>query len=387
MMEMHVSLHFVMSGIYLHIPFCKQACHYCDFHFSTNTALKGELVRAMGEEIALQHDYLRGEPVETIYFGGGTPSLLTTDELGFLMQTLGRYHHIAGDAEITLEANPDDLTMSKLEDLKSLGVNRLSIGIQSFDDDVLKYLNRAHDGRTAVQSVEYARRAGFTNLTIDLIYAIPGMSSQAWESNLSRAIALQPPHISAYTLTIEERTVFGKWLSKGTLKPVGEHLAAEQLELQMTTLADAGYHQYEISNFSLPGYESRHNSNYWKGVPYLGIGPGAHSFDLRTRQANVANNHLYVRALREKKIPFQAEVLSERDRINEYILTSLRTAAGCELSVLKTDLNCDIEALHGRYLSELEAHKLLEIREGRLRLTPAGRLIADRIASDLFLVD
>lgn len=383
---MHVSLHIHMSGIYLHIPFCRQACHYCDFHFSTNTDLKGELVQAMGDEISLRRDYLQDELVETIYFGGGTPSLLTAGELEFLLTTLHQHHRVAHDAEVTLEANPDDLTPSKLAALKSLGINRLSIGIQSFDDAVLRYLNRAHDAATAVKSVEDARRAGFTNLTIDLIYAIPDQSRQAWERDLGRAVTLDPPHISAYTLTIEEKTVFGHRLSKGKLKAVSDHLAAEQLELLMEKLTAAGYLQYEISNFSKPGHESRHNSNYWNGVPYLGIGPGAHSFNTTSRQANVANNHLYVRALKQKAVPFEIEVLSRYDRVNEYILTSLRTAAGCRLSVLKADLECDLMILHSRYLTELQKHKLLEIQDDHLRLTPKGRLVADRIASDLFLV-
>lgn len=387
MVEMRVSLRFLMSGIYLHIPFCKQACHYCDFHFSTNISLKGALVQAMADEISLRGDYLQGERVDTIYFGGGTPSLLHADELQLLLGKLYQHHEVAPDAEVTLEANPDDLTAAKLAEFKLLGINRLSIGIQSFDDAVLRYLNRAHDARSAIASVNLARNAGFDNLTIDLIYAIPGLSLEGWLANIDRAIALGPPHISAYTLTIEEKTVFGNWLSRGKLKAVSEDLAATQLEALMTKLSGAGYNQYEISNFAFPGRESRHNSSYWQGVPYLGIGPGAHSYDRTSRLANIANNHHYVRALQQKQLPAEKEVLSRRDRINEYILTSLRTAVGCSLSALRTEFDHDVLKRHAKYLAELERHGLLSVQDQHLRLTPAGRLMADRIASDLFLPD
>ncbi|MEX2233733.1 MAG: radical SAM family heme chaperone HemW [Cyclobacteriaceae bacterium] len=376
-----------MAGIYLHVPFCKQACHYCDFHFSTNTEIRKDLVHAMGEEISLQRNYLQGEPLQTVYFGGGTPSLLDKKELEFLLKTIYRIHKVSAAAEITLETNPDDLSHSKLVDLRSLGINRLSIGIQSFDDEILRYLNRIHFAATAIRSVELALETGFDNISIDLIYAIPGLTTEAWKRNIARAIQLQPQHISAYTLTIEEKTAFGKWFAQGKLIPVDETLAAEQLELLMSELSSAGYRQYEISNFARPGYESRHNSSYWKGAKYLGIGPSAHSYNQTTRQYNASNNHLYVRSIKEGKIPAEKEVLKKGDHINDYILTTLRTDIGCNLSVLKRDFDYDLLSLHSGYLHELQNHNLISVEDDHLKLTEAGRLLADKISSDLFLIE
>jgi oxygen-independent coproporphyrinogen III oxidase len=375
-----------MAGIYLHIPFCKQACHYCDFHFSTNTAIRKELLQAMAEEISLQRNYLQ-ERLDTVYFGGGTPSLLDSDEVGFLLDKIRQCHPMAADTEVTLEANPDDLTIGKAQDLKRIGINRLSIGIQSFDDTVLRYLNRAHTSATALGSIEDARLAGFENISIDLIYAIPGLSSAQWREDIAKAVQLRPQHISAYTLTVEEKTAFGKWFAKGTFLPVDEAVAAEQMEILVTALTSEGYRQYEVSNFALPGFESRHNRNYWEGGKYLGIGPSAHSYNLTTRQHNVANNHLYVRSLGENKVPAESEILKTEDRINEYILTTLRTDVGCDLTVLKNNFGYDVLALHERYLSELQKRNLLFVLDNRLRLTDAGRLLADKISSDLFLVE
>ena len=341
----------------------------------------------MSEEISLQRNYLAGEALQTIYFGGGTPSLLNREELEILLGTIGETHAISSGAEITLETNPDDLAFPKLMELKSVGINRLSIGIQAFDDPVLKYLNRIHSAGTAIRSVELARETGFDNISIDLIYAIPGLSSDAWEKNILQAIKLQPQHISAYTLTIEEKTAFGKWFAKGKLIPVDEMLAAEQLEMLMSLLASAGYRQYEISNFARPGFESRHNSSYWKGEKYLGIGPSAHSYNQTTRQHNVANNHVYVRSIKEGKIPAEKEVLKKGDHINEYILTTLRTDTGCDLSILKRDFDYDLLTLHGGYVRELQNHNLVSLHDEYLRLTEAGRLLADKISSDLFLIE
>jgi oxygen-independent coproporphyrinogen-3 oxidase len=376
-----------MAGIYLHIPFCRQACHYCDFHFSTNTEIKGELIRAMAEEISLRRNYLGGDIINTIYFGGGTPSLLDAEELSLILESIRKNNPVSTDAEITLETNPDDLTEKKLNEFKAMQINRLSIGIQSFDDHILRYLNRIHSSRTAIHAVESARMAGFENISIDLIYAIPGMDKGAWKKNIQQALQLQPQHISAYTLTIEEKTAFGKWQAKGKLIPVDESSTAEQLEILMAQLSAAGYRQYEISNFARPGFESRHNSNYWNGEKYLGIGPGAHSYDQKSRQHNAANNHLYVRSLKEGKIPAEEETLKRNDRINEYILTTLRTATGCHLETLKHDFDYDVLNLHSAYLRELQNHRLISIDNQYLKLTESGRLLADKISSDLFLVD
>ncbi len=376
-----------MAGIYLHIPFCTQACHYCDFHFSTNTAIKTDLIHAMGEEISLQQNYLQGEVLNTIYFGGGTPSLLNKKELSRLLDTIYHTHAVASDAEITVETNPDDLTLGKLSEFKSLGINRLSIGIQSFDDALLKYLNRIHHADTAIRSVEMARETGFENISIDLIYAIPGLANPVWQKNIAKAVELHPEHISAYTLTIEEKTAFGNWLARGKLKPVDETLAAEQFEILMEDLRKAGYAQYEISNFARPGFESRHNSSYWKGEKYLGVGPSAHSYNKMSRQHNINNNHQYVRSLREKIIPCKIEILRKEDHINEYILTTLRTDRGCNIEKLKNDFDYDLLRLHAGYLEELKSRKLITIQDKFLKLTAPGRLLADKISSDLFLIE
>lgn len=375
-----------MAGIYIHIPFCAQACHYCDFHFSTNTALKQDLIQAMVAEIVLQRSYLEDKVLDTIYFGGGTPSLLTPGELGDVLAAIYRTQSVSSEAEITLEANPDDMTRERLSGFRTLGINRLSIGIQSFDDAILKYLNRLHTSETAIRSVELARETGFSNVSIDLIYAIPGLSNNAWQNNIAQAVSMAPEHISAYTLTIEAKTTFGNWLAKGKIKPVDESLAAEQLKILMADLRKAGYDQYEISNFSKPAFESRHNSSYWKGEAYLGIGPSAHSYNKRSRQHNVRNNHLYVRSLKENIIPFEQEILRKEDHINEYILTRLRTEKGCNLETLKNDFGYDVMQLHGNYIDTLLAHNLILVEDQYLILTEPGKLLADKISSDLFLI-
>jgi oxygen-independent coproporphyrinogen III oxidase len=304
-----------MAGIYFHIPFCKQACHYCDFHFSTNLAIRAELVECLKTELELQQGYLDGEVIETLYFGGGTPSMLSGDELGSLVQDVRKYFPTAADAEITLESNPDDLSISNLECFRSNGINRLSIGIQSFEDEVLRFLNRAHDSIDAKTAVARSREAGFKNISIDLIYAIPGQSEEAWIHTIKTAIELDPEHISAYNLTIEPQTVFGNWSKKGKLNSVVDDLAARQLEILIDLLSKSGYQHYEVSNFCKPGFESRHNSSYWQRKKYLGIGPSAHSYNKESRQYNVRNNHTYVKSLSSHVIPFEKEMfIAERSR-------------------------------------------------------------------------
>lgn len=383
---MRCKFDFHMAGIYIHIPFCKQACHYCDFHFSTSTSLKSDVLQAMREEIRLQNNYLENEHVQTIYFGGGTPSILSAAELDDLLQAVLRTHAVSADAEITLETNPDDLTLEKLKEFRTLGINRLSIGVQCFEDKILKYLNRVHTGDAAIRSVELAFAAGFRNISLDLIYAIPGLSAEAWKRNLDVALQLNPQHLSAYSLTIEEKTTFGNWMEKGKLKPVDETLAAEQQEVLIKTLTSSGYRQYEISNFALPGYESRHNSSYWKGDKYLGIGPSAHSYNGSTRQHNISNNYGYLRSIREGKVPAEVEELKREELINEYILTTLRTDKGCNLQILKHKFGWDVLSVHGKYLQELERQKLIVMEDEYVKLTEAGRLLADKISGDLFLI-
>lgn len=372
-----------MAGIYFHIPFCKQACHYCDFHFSTNLTLKSEIINSIIEEINLQKGYLNEQRVETIYFGGGTPSLLSITELNALLGAIRKNFLMDEDLEVTLEANPDDITFEKLNHWRESGVNRLSIGIQSFDDDVLKFLNRNHSGEAGLRCIEDAGKAGFQNISIDLIYAIPTQDNDQWIKNIQQAIKLNPQHISSYSLTIEEKTVFGRWSSIGKLNAVSDEIAAEQLEILMHELNHAGYDQYEVSNFGKPTYYSRHNSNYWNQKHYLGVGPSAHSYNGSSRQYNISNNHLYVRSLSEKKIPFEREVLTKEDLINEYLLTSLRTKWGCNLEKLTKDFNYDLSSKR-LYLEKLKSNGLSQIINNILILTNKGKLLADKIASDLF---
>jgi oxygen-independent coproporphyrinogen-3 oxidase len=373
-----------MAGIYLHIPFCKQACHYCDFHFSTNTSTRAEMVHALVTELTLRKDYLNQEPVETIYFGGGTPSMLDSRSLDTIFSTIRNCFHVAPAPEITLEANPDDLTPDSLRHLRATGFNRLSIGIQSFHDPVLEFLNRAHTGANAIASVQDARQAGFDNISIDLIYAIPGQSEADWRNNIQQALALQPEHISAYALTIEKKTVFGHRAAQGLLPIVEDDDAARQLEMLIDMLAQAGYEHYEVSNFCKPGFMSRHNSSYWRQTSYLGIGPSAHSYNNTTRQYNVSNNAIYLKTIAQNQIPAEIEQLQREDHINEYLLTTLRTNWGTDLERLRHLYHYDIDTVYAEYLETLYTQGLA-VRDGHhLKLTKKGRLLADKIASDLF---
>lgn len=373
-----------MAGLYIHIPFCKQACHYCDFHFSTNRQLTLQLCNALAVELSLQKNYLEGEKLKTIYLGGGTPSLLSGEELEIIFTAIYAHYKVDSQPEITLEANPDDLTIEKLAELKRVGINRLSIGIQSFDADVLKFLNRAHDVTAALNCVMLAREAGFDNLSIDLIYAIPGQDNSAWGKNLSQAISLSPEHISSYSLSIEKKTAFGQWLRSGKLKATDEEIAAQQFEILMEELENAGYEHYEISNFSKPQFRSRHNSSYWEQQHYLGIGPSAHSFNGHTRQFNILNNHQYIKSISDNKIPFELEILTPANKINEYIFTTLRTNRGCDLQRLKLEHGYDIRTINPDYLDNIMGAKLAILDNHTLKLTRSGKLLADKIASDLF---
>jgi oxygen-independent coproporphyrinogen III oxidase len=373
-----------MAGLYLHIPFCKQACHYCDFHFSVSTSIKTELVSAMTRELEWQVPYLAGEPIETIYFGGGTPSLLTDAELDFLLNTIYKNYPVAAKPEITLEANPDDLSLEKLTSLSKAGVNRLSIGVQSFDNQVLQFLNRAHTANEATRCIEAAHQAGIHNLSIDIMFGLPNQHETVLRKDLATAIALQPAHISVYSLTVEEKTAFGKWAQQGKLKVTDEPEAARQFEVVMDVLESNGFIQYEISNYSRPGFESKHNSSYWQRKKYLGIGPSAHSYNGDTRQSNVSNNHLYVKALQDRKIPFTLEQLTLENKINEYIFTSIRTHTGCNLTVLKKDYQYDLAALASQALSRMVARNLINLKTDTIVLTRAGKLVADQLALEFF---
>jgi oxygen-independent coproporphyrinogen-3 oxidase len=375
-----------MAGIYFHIPFCKQACHYCDFHFSTNTGAKGDMLKALLVELEMQKEYLGGEEIETIYFGGGTPSLLDPEELALILQTVRQNFTTAAGAEITVEANPDDLTGTNLAGLRAIGVNRLSIGIQSFQDDMLAYFNRAHTSHDVVRCLADARHAGFDNISIDLIYGIPGLNNDDWLRNIRTALSYEPEHVSAYALTIEERTVFGKRHARGQLTPLPEEEVAIHFELLMSEMSQAGYEHYEISNFSRPGKRSRHNTSYWEQKPYLGIGPSAHSYNGTTRQNNVANNALYIKSVNAGQVPFERESLTRETLINEYIMTRLRTSDGLNLSHLSVAHGFDLLEHHRPYLEQLVRLGKLFIAGDVLRLTDQGKLLADKISADLFVI-
>ena len=371
--------------LYVHIPFCRQACHYCDFHFSTSLRNKGTLVQAIATELAMQRDYLPGRELQTVYFGGGTPSLLSETELALLLDTIRTHFHLTPDAEITLEANPDDLSEGTLQMLVRQGINRLSIGIQSFHEPHLRFMNRAHTAPEAERSVKAAQDAGITNLTADLIYAIPAADDSILHQDLQTMLALGIDHISAYCLTIEPKTVFGNWVEKNKIQPIEEEYAARQFEILMATLRQAGFEQYEISNFARNQKYSLHNSAYWQRRPYLGVGPSAHSYNGTSRQYTIANNAAYVRGITEGTLPFTSEILTLEDQVNEYLLTGLRTQWGCRLDLLQ-------ELSEGRFLGEMgeeifrfHENGWLQSKDGLLLLTEAGKLFADRVAGSLFL--
>ncbi len=376
----------ILAGLYIHIPFCKQACYYCDFHFSTSQKNRLQLCEALVQELALQKAYLANETIHTLYFGGGTPSILKEEELTMILDAVHKHYHVAPSIECTLEANPDDLDESVLTMLHRIGVNRLSIGIQSFDDKILKSLNRAHTQAQAIDCVRLARAIGFNNISCDLIYAIPGLTNQDWEQAIHNMIALHPEHISAYALTIEAKTVFGNWQKKGKFDAMPDDHAAHQLEILVSTLASHGYEQYEVSNFAKKGFTAVHNTNYWRQEKYLGIGPSAHSFNKDSRQYNVSNNTGYSKAIESGVIPFTLETLSREDKINDYILTTLRTQWGVNLQWLNFELQYDLRKENSKYIEQLIESTLAIINDHHLILTKKGMMLADKIASDLFVI-
>ncbi|MDI9859015.1 radical SAM family heme chaperone HemW [Flectobacillus roseus] len=371
--------------IYLHIPFCKQACYYCDFHFSTSLSQKEAVVEAICQEIRLQKSYLKKTHISTIYFGGGTPSILDETSLGVIFSTLHQTFTILPDAEITLEANPDDISVAKLAIFKKFGINRLSIGIQSFHEPHLKQMNRAHNAKEAETCVKLAQDAGIDNITIDLIYAIPAPDHQILYSDLAKVEALNLQHVSAYCLTIEPQTVFGKWTKQGKMPNIDDDFSAQQFSILVENLQRMGYEQYEISNFARNQHYSKHNTSYWKQEEYLGIGPSAHSFNGVSRQYNIANNTKYVQQISAGIIPATLEILTKEDQINEYLLTGLRTIWGCKIEYLDSILGSSFLDLQKSYLQPILRAGHLEIIEHTLKLTEAGKLFADRIASDLFV--
>lgn len=377
-----------MAGIYLHIPFCHQACSYCDFHFSTNLKRVEDMAIAIEQEAVLRSGYLQGKPLfETIYFGGGTPSILRSVRLGSILDRLRELFWVAENPEITLEANPEDLSMAKLRELHAMGINRLSVGIQSFSEADLKLLNRNHDAQQADRCVKEAQDLGIENITIDLIYGIPGSGMKQWTENVSQAIALQVPHVSAYALTVEEKTLLHHQIAKGLLSPEPDSMHESQYFHLIDRLGEAGILQYELSNFARPGFRSRHNGAYWQGVPYLGLGPSAHSFDGTSRCWNAPNNAQYLRAIADGKSAIaETETLTDHDQLNEYLMTHLRIVEGLDLALLKERWGYDLLADHEEQVAEWLSEDLVKIEDGIFRLTRRGFMVSDGIIRELFWV-
>lgn len=374
-----------MAGIYIHIPFCKRLCHYCDFHFSVSLQRKPEMVEALLREMELQRGFLEGEPVETLYIGGGTPTVLSPAEIGRLADRVRETWDVKAFAEFTVEANPDDLTDVYLEGLARTGAGRLSIGIQSFIDRDLRTMNRRHTADQARRAVRRAKAAGFENITVDLIYGIPGMTSGEWAYNLEQTLALDVPHVSAYHLTFEDRTVFGKKRLRGLLSPVAEEESERQYALLEDVLGRAGYEHYEVSNFARPGHRAVHNSNYWRQLPYLGIGPSAHSYRGKVRRWNVSSNRLYLEGL-EKGTYCEQEALDENALYNEYVMTGLRTAEGIGLKALSDRFGpARTEYLLKRADRFLGTGRL-ERQGERLFIPTRYFLLSDYVIAELFAV-
>lgn len=373
-----------MAGVYIHIPFCRKACHYCNFHFSTSNALQQGFVKALLQEINLRKNYLN-EPVSTIYFGGGTPSILPSADIENIINSLNKNLIVEPGIEITLEANPDDITIDKLHEWKQIGINRLSIGIQSFFDEDLQWMNRAHNANDALNCIQLAQQEGFYNLTIDLIYGTPTLSDESWEQNMQRALALNIPHLSCYALTVEPKTALANLIKQKSIADVDVEKQARHFEMLMDRMKTVGYDHYEISNFAKPGYRSKHNSSYWQGQQYIGLGPSAHSFDGRSRQWNIPNNALYIQNLSKGTIPAEVEILTKEQQLNEYIMTSLRTMEGISLSRISRDFGLhEYETV----LQTAQRHLInnhLFLEGGYLKTTNHGKLLADGIAADLFV--
>ena len=372
-----------MSGIYIHIPFCTKACLYCDFHFSTNLAKKEKLVQAICKEISSRKEYLKNETVNSIYFGGGTPSLLSLLELEQILTTIHDHFVVVEKAELTFELNPEDAETNYLEHIRKLGINRLSIGLQSFNEEELKWMNRAHTARQNFECIKMAHTAGFDNISIDLIYGSKFQTTESWIDTLHTAFSLNTQHISSYNLTVENRTKLQQLIKEKKEQDIDSETSSQLFDILMEEAEKNGFKQYEISNFSKPGFMALHNSNYWKGFSYLGIGPSAHSYNGISRRFNVRSNARYIQALEEDKLFYEEEILTPKDLYNEYILTGLRTEWGCNMQ--------EIETMFGKkyaeyFLKQLEKHKkFIDSKQNTITLNKQGRHFADGIAADLFI--
>jgi len=375
-----------MSGIYIHIPFCKQACHYCDFHFSTSMKNKEAMVLALAKEIKMRKDEFGSETIDTIYFGGGTPSVLLTDDLQFLIAEVYQNFTVSENPEITIEANPDDLTEERIVALSQTKINRLSIGIQSFFEDDLMMMNRAHNAEEAKKSLALATQH-FENISIDLIYGIPGMSNEKWQQNIETALSFGIPHISSYALTVEPRTALKKLIEIGKIAAPNDETASGHFNILTERLQKAGFVHYELSNFGKENYFSRNNSAYWLGKKYLGIGPSAHSYNGISRSWNVANNTIYLKSILENKLPSEIEILSVTDKYNEYVMTGLRTIWGVSLEKIQQEFG----TIYVNYL-QIQVQKFLDdklvmIEDAILKPSAKGKFLTDGIAADLFFID
>jgi oxygen-independent coproporphyrinogen-3 oxidase len=372
-----------MAGIYIHIPFCKKACHYCDFHFSTSLLQLDPLLQALEAEIALRKNYL-AEPIETIYLGGGTPSLIPPAAIHHLLECIRASFSVSASAEITLEANPDDITAEQVAAWKMAGINRMSVGVQSFHPHLLQWMNRAHDANQSVEAIALLQKGGFENISLDLIYGCPNQSDESWEKDVRETLALGVPHVSCYALTSEPNTALWHMIKKGDTPQIHSEQQARQFILLMEWMQAAGYEHYEISNFSLPHQRSRHNSAYWKGVPYLGIGPSAHSFNGHEREWNISNNAGYIESIGKGMLPSTKEILTTTQQVNEYIMTSLRTMEGISLLQIANRFGDVIPEQMMQDAKPWIREGLLQLENQYLILSRAGKLMADRIAADLF---
>jgi oxygen-independent coproporphyrinogen-3 oxidase len=375
--------------LYIHIPFCKQACYYCDFHFSTNLSLKDKMVDAICKEIELQKDYLRNKKLQTIYFGGGTPSLLSGVDFEKIFNAISKFYDVSSLEETTIETNPDDINIEKINELKSFGIDRVSLGIQTFDNDLLKFMNRGHDSKQSLSALELLLNNNLENITIDLIYA---KNAKEFDIEKQNAILRKDleiiknynlNHISAYNLTIEDSTVFGKWVKQKKIEPIAEDYAAEQYEILVNSLTSQGFEQYEVSNFAKNGNYALHNTAYWKNEEYLGIGPSAHSYNQVSRQANVSNNSKYIAAIESEKVPFSVENLSISDKINDYLLCGLRTIWGIDTKKV-SQIAGEIPQTFWDTLDILKNQNLVVQSGDSIKITSQGRIFSDKIASDLF---
>ena len=375
-----------MASIYLHIPYCKQQCTYCNFHFRIAQNDKEEMLKSIKKEIEMRQPYLNGTTISSIYFGGGTPSILNKEELNSLVNTVYRHFTIDTDAEITLECNPDDLNTKMLSDLKEIGINRLSIGIQSFDDADLKFMNRSHNAKEALGCIHLAKKAGFENITIDLIYGLPNQSNEKWKQNLKQMLALDIQHFSAYALTIEPKTALKHLIDKKKVTPLEEKITVKHFDTLVQIATENNFIHYEISNFGKDGFFSNHNTAYWKNQHYLGVGPSAHSFNGTSRQWNIASNKQYIEKVNANSSYFEIETLTNAQQYNEYIFTALRTMWGVDLNYISTQFGAEAQQYFEKQVQNWKNQDKVEQEGNTYTLTKKGKLYADAIASDLFIV-